>query len=87
MFGGFSGSGGNPFQGMGGGFGGMGGMEDILSQMFGRSSMAGNPQQQRGRPMQQEKGHNANAWLELSKEDAEKLKEQLEADGAVVELK
>ena len=72
MFGGFSGSGGNPFQGMGGGFGGMGGMEDILSQMFGRSSMAGNPHQQRGRPMQQEKGHNANAWLELSKEDAAK---------------
>ncbi len=72
MFGGFSGSGGNPFQGMGGGFGGMGGMEEILSQMFGRSSMAGNPQQQRqGRPVQQEKGQNATSWLDLSKAEAE----------------
>jgi len=71
MFGGFSGGGGNPFNGMGGGFGGMGGMDEILSQMFGRSSMAGNPPPRGGRPPSQEKGQNITTWLDLSKEEAE----------------
>ncbi|MEL0100857.1 MAG: DnaJ domain-containing protein [Euryarchaeota archaeon] len=71
MFGGFSGGGGNPFNGMGGGFGGMGGMDEILSQMFGRSSMAGNPPPRSGRPQTQEKGQNITIWLDLSKEEAE----------------
>ena len=68
MFGGFSSGGQNPFGGMGSGFGGMGGMEDILSQMFGKSSMAGNPH--RGRPTTHEKGQNASTWVDLSKDEA-----------------
>tara|TARA_B100000700_G_scaffold296336_1_gene360088 strand:+ start:4483 stop:5349 length:867 start_codon:yes stop_codon:yes gene_type:complete len=66
MFSGFGG-GGNPFGGAGG-FGGMGGMEDILSQMFGKSSMAGN--QHRRRPTAHEKGQNASTWVDLSKDEA-----------------
>ena len=61
----FSG-GGNPF----GGMGGMGGMEDVFSQMFGKS-MGG--QRQRGAPRPpQERGRNATAWLDLTPVEAEK---------------
>ena len=68
MFSGFGG-GGNPF-GNRGGFAGMGGMEDVFSQMFGKS-MAGAQQQQRSAPRPpQERGHNANAWIDLTPEEA-----------------
>lgn len=47
----------------------MGGMEDVFSQMFGKS-MAG-AQQQRSAPRPpQERGHNANAWIDLTPEEA-----------------
>ncbi len=68
MFSGF-GAGGNPF-GNRGGFAGMGGMEDVFSQMFGKS-MAGAQNQQRSAPRPpQERGHNANAWIDLTPEEA-----------------
>jgi len=61
----FSG-GGNPF----GGMGGMGGMEDVFSQMFGKS-MGGQRQRGAQRPPQ-ERGRNATAWLDLTPVEAEK---------------
>ena len=72
MFGGFSGSGGNPFGGRGG-FGG-GGMEDILSQMFGggMGGMGGGQRQRSAPRPPQERGQNATAWLDLTKEEASK---------------
>ena len=59
----FGGGGGNPF-------GGMGGMEDVLSQMFGKSRGG---QSHRGTPRPpQERGRDATAWLDLTPVEAEK---------------
>mgnify|MGYP006135957317 CR=1 FL=1 len=67
----FGARGGNSFGGMGGRGGGMGNMEDVFSDMFGKSM--GGSQRQRGAPRQpQERGQNATAWLDLSPEDANK---------------
>ena len=65
MFGG----GGNPFGGMGG-KGGMGGIEDVFSQMFGKS-MGGQRSRRAPRPPE-ERGRNATAWLDLTTDEAEK---------------
>ncbi len=72
MFGGFGGGGGNPFAGRGGfgGMGGMGGMEEVLSQMFGKS--AGSPPPRSAPRPPQERGHNANAWIDLTPEEAKR---------------
>ena len=51
--------------------GGMGGMEDVLSQMFGKS-MGGGQRRQPGPRPPQERGQNASSWLDLSREEAEK---------------
>ncbi len=63
----FGARGGSPY----GGMGGMGNMEDVFSDMFGKS-MGGN-QRHRGQPRPpQERGQNATAWLDLTPEDAQK---------------
>ena len=65
MFGGLCGGRGSPFVGMGG----MGGMEDVFSQMFGKSM--GRGQRQHGSPRPpQERGKNAVSWLDLTHEEA-----------------
>lgn len=66
----FGAGGRNPFGGRGG-MGGMGGMEDVLSQMFGKS-MGGGQRRQPGPRPPQERGQNANSWLDLTREEAEK---------------
>ena len=65
----FGGGGGNPFGGRSS-MGGMGGMEDVLSQMFGKSRGG---QSQRGGPRPpQERGRDATSWLDLTPVEAEK---------------
>ena len=70
MFSGMGGGGGNPFGGMGG-FGGTGGMEDVLSQMFGKSR-ASHQQHRGGARPPQERGHNATSWLDLTQDEAKR---------------
>ena len=65
MFGGFGRGRGSQF----GGMGGSGGMDDVFSQMFGKSRGGGRRQHGAPRPPQ-ERGKNATAWLDLTPEEA-----------------